>query len=99
MKNILSPKHQPVKAHMRSKSNALIKLGQLNSYGVEFQEVLQKYDIQKKLGQGSFGKVYQAKQKQTGKVVAIKLIEHDYKSEYETLKLIREIEILQFLKD
>jgi serine/threonine protein kinase len=102
MQNLLSPKRSRLssqsKHHQRSKSNVIKKLGQLNIYGPEFAEIIQKYEIIEKIGQGSFGKVYKANCKMTKKMVAIKHIKHKYSNEYESLKLIREIEILQFLK-
>jgi serine/threonine protein kinase len=49
------------------------------------------------LGRGSFGIVMKAKDRNTGKKVAIKLINHIDKSVYSLRKLIREIVLLREL--
>ncbi len=54
---------------------ALIKKRYKNYPNTNFKTVMNFYDIQKLIGRGSHGKVYQAVHKLTGKYVAIKCIE------------------------
>ena len=49
----------------------------------------------KKIGQGSYGEVIKAQNKKNGQIVAIKLIKNINNSEYETKKILREIQILR----
>lgn len=53
------------------------------------------YEILKTLGIGAFGVVMKAKSKQTGEIVAIKLIRSVQKDSYQVRKVIREILILR----
>ena len=57
------------------------------------------YDITKKLGEGSYGSVVEAKSKQSGQRVAIKLIKNCFRSVYSSRKVLREILILHKLSD
>ena len=54
------------------------------------------YQILKKLGEGTFSEVFQAKSLKTGELVAIKLMKEYYKEESEINKL-REIKALRKL--
>ena len=56
-----------------------------------------KYEIQKVLGQGSFGEVRQAKCKATGIVCAVKLIMNCMDDSYQLRKVYREMIILRKL--
>lgn len=47
------------------------------------------------IGTGSYGQVVQARCKQTEKIVAIKLIKDVLRTDYETIKVLREIQILR----
>ena len=47
------------------------------------------------LGQGSFGQVVKAQNRETGKVCAIKLIRNGFKTAYDAKKVLREIKILR----
>jgi mitogen-activated protein kinase 1/3 len=51
----------------------------------------------KLIGVGSYGEVVQAKHKASGQIVAIKLIKNILRTEYETKKIVREIQILRHL--
>lgn len=55
------------------------------------------YDIHSIIGNGSYGQVIKAKRRASGKFVAIKLIPRVKQSEYHTVKIIREISIMQQL--
>ena len=46
--------------------------------------IMKQYKIEKKLGQGGFGKVYKANHKDTGQTVAIKYIDITDSSKYES---------------
>ena len=54
-----------------------------------------KYTIQDLIGSGSFGKVYKARRKFTGHIVAMKFITKKGKTEKELKNLRQEIAILQ----
>jgi len=53
-----------------------------------------KYEIIKLVGKGSYGKVSKAKCKQTGKFVALKVLKYKHKSDYDLIKVLREIKLL-----
>ena len=57
--------------------------------------LINDYEIIQKLGEGSYGEVFQAKNRQTGKICAIKLIKDVFYSVYEAKKVLREIHILR----
>lgn len=57
------------------------------------------YLLLKVLGTGTYGQVVKAKDKKTGEIVAIKLIRDVYGNEYETIKVLREMQILRKLSD
>ena len=50
-----------------------------------------KYDILEFIGKGSYGSVSKGTCKLTGRTVAIKIMENQTDSEYDTIKLVREI--------
>ena len=56
--------------------------------------VEQKYEIVQLVGRGSYGYVSQGTCLKTNKEVALKVISITNKTEYEIIKLIREIQIL-----
>lgn len=55
------------------------------------------YELLQMIGSGSFGEVVQAKNKITGKIVAIKLLQNLFEDEYQTKKIVSEIQILRQL--
>ena len=57
--------------------------------------ILEKYVPIEKLGQGSFGRVFKAKQRHTGKIRAIKEINVDFDDKYDMLTLLREVKIMK----
>ncbi len=59
---------------------------------------MQNYVDLRLIGEGSFGKVYKGRRKQTGQVVAIKFIKKKGKTEKELANLREEIEILKKLR-
>lgn len=58
-----------------------------------------KYELLKVIGRGSYGCVSKAKCKNTGKFVAIKVFEKHTSSEYDTVKLVREIVLIKKLNE
>ena len=60
-----------------------------------WQFVDANYDVVQTLGEGSFGKVVKAINKETGGICAIKYIEDALLNAYEAKKLCREIQILR----
>lgn len=53
--------------------------------------ILKKYDIKTVIGKGSYGCVSRAKCKRTGREVALKVMQQQSQTEYEIIKLLREI--------
>ena len=60
-----------------------------------WRNALKEYEFIKLIGVGSYGEVIQAKHRKTGKEVAIKLINNIFKNEYDSKKIVREIQILR----
>ena len=56
-----------------------------------------QYEITEVLGKGSYGCVSKAKCKTTGRVVALKIMENQTDTEYDTIKLVREIQLMRRL--
>jgi serine/threonine protein kinase len=53
------------------------------------------YELLSVAGEGSFGKVYKAKHKSTGRLVAIKFLDNVFKDEFTARKMLREISIMR----
>lgn len=53
--------------------------------------ISRQYEIIEVLGKGSYGCVSKAKCKTSGRVVALKVMENQTDTEYDTIKLVREI--------
>ena len=51
------------------------------------------------LGKGSYGLVSKATCKKTGRTVAIKLMENQTSTEYDSIKLLREIQLMKQLNN
>lgn len=62
-------------------------------------DITENYDVDKKLGKGSFGKVYLATRRSDGKIFAIKSMNKRilYRSTRNIVSLIKEIEILRLM--
>jgi serine/threonine protein kinase len=58
-----------------------------------------KYKILALIGKGSYGCVSKAKCLETGKTVALKVMQNNNSTEYEFIKLLREIKIMRGLND
>jgi len=56
-----------------------------------------QYEITEVLGKGSYGCVSKAKCKTTDRVVALKIMENQTDTEYDTIKLVREIQLMRKL--
>ena len=65
---------------------------------VDVKVVTPHYDVMEKLGEGSYGIVFKAANKQSGALVAIKKLRLDGMSEGVPATTIREITLLQELK-
>lgn len=59
---------------------------------------MEKYDVTGKLGSGTWGVVHRAKQKETGRIVAIKKIKSDKPEEGVNFTAVREIKLLREFK-
>ena len=59
---------------------------------MDSKEIWEKYEGLGKLGSGTFGNVYKAKNKSTGKYVAIKEI---IKSKYNSSEYLSEVEMME----
>jgi serine/threonine protein kinase len=55
------------------------------------------YEIIEVLGKGSYGCVSKARCKNTGRIVALKIMENQTDTEYDTIKLVREIQLMRKL--
>ena len=60
-----------------------------------WNDVTNEYELKQRVGLGSYGEVVAATHISSGKLVAIKLINNVNKNEYETKKVLREIQILR----
>lgn len=50
-----------------------------------------RYELIEKVGEGSYGSVVKAKSKSSGKTVALKILINQTMTEYDTIKVLREI--------
>jgi len=55
------------------------------------KEIVKKYEIVELLGKGSYGTVTKGRCKATGRIVALKVMENQTNTEYDTIKTLREI--------
>jgi len=60
-------------------------------------QILKKYQILEVLGKGSYGCVSKAKCLKTDRIVALKIMENQTNTEYDTIKLLREIQLMKRL--
>uniref|UniRef100_A0A915KVG5 Protein kinase domain-containing protein n=1 Tax=Romanomermis culicivorax TaxID=13658 RepID=A0A915KVG5_ROMCU len=77
-------------------SNTLLKY--VEDFSFPFISDVNQYDKQVKIGQGTFGEVFKAKCKKTGKLVALKKILMENEKEGFPITALREIRILQKAK-
>jgi len=61
--------------------------------------IVKKYEIKSIIGKGSYGCVTKAKCRRTGRDVALKVMQQQSQTEYEIIKLLREIQILRRLNE
>lgn len=61
-------------------------------------EVGSEYELVKKIGAGSYGNVYEAIQKSTGRKVAIKRLHNIFEDNIDCKRILREIKLLRHLK-
>jgi serine/threonine protein kinase len=61
--------------------------------------ISQKYKILQVIGKGSYGCVSKAKCIETGEIVALKVMQNKSSTEYEFIKLLREIKIMRGLNE
>lgn len=71
---------------------------QYRSVECPFCDEVTKYEILAKIGQGTFGEVFKAKHRQTGRKVALKKVRTENEKEGFPITALREIKILQLLK-
>ena len=55
------------------------------------------YKLMSIIGSGSFGQVVKAKHRKSGKTVAIKLIDNIFSNLYDSIKVVREVQIMRHL--
>ena len=63
------------------------------------EQIEKKYEMIEVIGKGSYGCVTRGKCKKTGRQVAIKIMQHQTDSEYDTIKLVREVQLMRRLLD
>jgi serine/threonine protein kinase len=61
--------------------------------------ISQKFKIIQLIGKGSYGCVSKAKCLETGNIVALKVMQNNNSTEYEFIKLLREIKIMRELNE
>jgi len=71
---------------------------QYDSVECPFCDEVSKYEKLAKIGQGTFGEVFKAKHRKTGKKVALKKVLMENEKEGFPITALREIKILQLLK-
>ena len=57
--------------------------------------MLKDYHVVRKVGEGSYGKVYMAQSKKTSKVVAVKHMDNFAGQEHKLVKVLRELKIMR----
>jgi len=67
----------------------------LTIQGRSIREIIPGYEFEKKLGEGGMGAVYKAREKDTGKVVAIKILPKKFSDDKElTIRFLREANLI-----
>ena len=57
--------------------------------------IVRKYEILGYIGKGSYGCVSKARCRETGRLVALKVMKNSQLTEYELIKLLREIQLMR----
>lgn len=60
-----------------------------------WKKIEDQYELLEMAGEGSFGQVYKAKHRITGKIFAIKYLNNVFKDEFTARKILREISIMR----
>ncbi|XP_022644734.1 cyclin-dependent kinase 9-like [Varroa jacobsoni] len=74
-------------------------MSKIDDFNFPFCDDINKYEKVTKIGQGTFGEVFKAKHRQTKKLVALKKVLMDNEKEGFPITALREIRILQLLKN
>jgi len=82
-----------------SSSYASTLMSKIDDFSFPFCDDINKYEKLTKIGQGTFGEVFKAKHRQTNKLVALKKVLMDNEKEGFPITALREIRILQLLKN
>ena len=77
-----------------NESKTVDKFGTTRQLRASIEE---KYQFIELVGKGSYGSVSKGKCKATGRTVALKIIEGSKNTEYDTIKLVREIQLMKRL--
>ena len=62
-----------------------------------FQAINTKYKIKEQIGKGAYGCVYRGLCRVTNRQVALKILKNEMKSDYDYVKVIREIQLMDEL--
>lgn len=60
-------------------------------------QIEKKYEFTEILGKGSYGCVSKGKCKKTGQIIALKILVNQTETEYDTIKVLREVMLLNKL--
>ena len=72
-----------------------VKENSQSSVDPVWKKIEDQYELIEIAGEGSFGQVYKAKHRVTGKIFAIKYLSNVFKDEFTARKILREISIMR----